>query len=57
MVSLRGFVLQYGGDCIARSGWIVLQPGGEIVLQGLHCIAIESAVGWIELYCNRLSVL
>ena len=30
---------------------------GEIVLQGLHCIAIESAVGWIELYCNKLSVL
>ena len=41
------------GNCIARSGWIVLQPGGKTVLQRLHCIATESAVGWIDLYCNR----
>ena len=36
-------------DCIAA--W------GKIVLQELHCIAIESAVGWIELYCNRFKCI
>ena len=34
-----------------------MQPRKKNVLQGLHCIAIESAVGWIELYCNRFKCI
>ena len=30
---------------------------GENSIAGLHCIAIESAVGWIELYCNRFKCI
>ena len=39
VAGLRGFVLQWGGDCIARSGWIVLQPGGKLYCRG--CIVLQ----------------
>ena len=38
-----GGCIAIGRNCIARSGWIVLQHGGELYLRVLHCIAIEEA--------------
>ena len=48
VAGLRSFVLQWGGDCIARSGWIVLQPGGKLYCRG--CIILQlRCSGWVVL--------
>ena len=47
VAGLRSFVLQWGGDCIARSGWIVLQPGGK-----LYCSLGENCIAGVALYCS-----